>query len=71
VARAVIKAVRKDKTELVVMPGPGRLMRAIMDYFPGLGPSMNRAVGATASMRLVMESRGDVTSAGPVRRGGA
>jgi hypothetical protein len=71
VARAVIKAVRKDKTELVVMPGPGRLMRAIMDYFPGPGPSMNRAVGATASMRLVMESRGDVTSAGPVRRGGA
>jgi hypothetical protein len=57
-------------------------MRAIMDYFPGLGPSMNRAVGATDSMRQVIElregggaggygRRGDVTSAGPVRRGGA
>jgi short-subunit dehydrogenase len=57
VARAVIKAVRKDKTELVVMPGPGRLMRAIMDYFPGLGPSMNRAAGATASMRQIIELR--------------
>jgi short-subunit dehydrogenase len=89
VARAVIKAVKKDKTELVIMPGPGRLMRAIMDYFPGLGPAMNRAAGATTSMQKIIELRdggggrdelggreksrphGDVTAAGPVRRGGA
>jgi len=57
VARAVIKAVRKDRAELVVMPGPGRLMRAIMDYFPGLGPAMNRAAGATASMQKIIELR--------------
>jgi short-subunit dehydrogenase len=57
VARAVIKVVHKDKTELVVMPGPGRLMLAIMDYFPGLGPSMNRAVGANTSMRQIMAAR--------------
>jgi short-subunit dehydrogenase len=68
VARAVIKAVRKDRAELVVMPGPGRLMRAIMDYFPGLGPAMNRAAGANASMRKIIELR--EAKAGPLRRGG-
>ena len=57
VARAVIKAVRRDRTELVVMPGPGRFMRAIMDYFPGLGPAMNRAAGANASMQKIIELR--------------
>jgi short-subunit dehydrogenase len=72
VARAVIKAVSKDKAELVVMPGPGRLIRAIMDYFPGLGPSMNRAAGATATMQQViaMREEKEVMPAGPVSRGG-
>jgi short-subunit dehydrogenase len=57
VARAVIKAVTKDRVELVVMPGPGRMMRAIMDYFPGLGPALNRAAGATRSVQKVIEQR--------------
>lgn len=57
VARAVIKAVRKDRAELVVMPGPGRLMRAVMDYFPGLGPAMNRAAGATTTLQKVIDQR--------------
>jgi short-subunit dehydrogenase len=72
VARAVIKAVSKDKAELVVMPGPGRLIRAIMDYFPGLGPSMNRAAGATATMQQViaMREEKEVMPAGRVSRGG-
>jgi hypothetical protein len=34
----VVKAVKTDRVELVVMPGPGRLMRAIMDYLPGSAP---------------------------------
>jgi hypothetical protein len=38
VARAVVKAVKRDRAELVIMPGPGRLLRAVMDYFPGWGP---------------------------------
>ena len=38
VARAVVRAIEKDKAELVVMPGPGRLLKALMDFFPGLGP---------------------------------
>ncbi len=57
VARAVVTAVRKDKAELVVMPGPARLLRAVMDYFPGLGPAMNRAAGANASMQKIIELR--------------
>jgi short-subunit dehydrogenase len=57
VARAVVKAVTKDRAELVIMPGPGRLLRAVMDYFPALGPAMNRAAGATTTMRKIIEQR--------------
>jgi short-subunit dehydrogenase len=57
VARAVVKAVKKDRAELVVMPGPGRLMRAVMDYFPGLGPAVNRAAGAGTTMQKIIEQR--------------
>jgi short-subunit dehydrogenase len=64
VARAVLKAVTKDKAEIVVMPGPGRLVRAVMDYFPGLGPAVNRAAGATTTMQKIIEQR-DATAASP------
>ena len=57
VAHAVIKAVAKDRAELVVMPGPGRLLRAIMDYFPALGPALDRAAGASATMQKIIELR--------------
>lgn len=57
VAHAVIKAVAKDRAELVVMPGPGRLLRAIMDYFPALGPALNRAAGASTTMQKIIELR--------------
>jgi short-subunit dehydrogenase len=57
VARAVVKAVKKDRAELVIMPGPGRLLRAIMDYFPGLGLAANRAAGATTTMQKIIEQR--------------
>jgi short-subunit dehydrogenase len=57
VARAVVKAVRKDRTELVIMPGPARLMRAVMDYFPGLGPAVNRKAGTSATMQKIIEQR--------------
>ena len=42
---------------MVVMPGPGRLLKALMDLFPGMGPAMNRMVGADATMRRVIEYR--------------
>jgi short-subunit dehydrogenase len=57
VARAVIEAIRKDRPEIVVMPGPGRLMKAAMDLFPGFGPAMNRMAGVDATMRRVIEYR--------------
>ena len=66
VARAVVKAVTKDRVELVVMPGPGRLLRAVMDYFPALGPAMNRAAGASSTMQKIIELRDEesTTAAG-------
>ena len=57
VARAAVTAVKKDRAELVIMPGPGRLLRSVMDYFPGLGPAVNRAAGADTTMRKIIEMR--------------
>jgi short-subunit dehydrogenase len=57
VARAAVKAVTKDKAELVIQPGPGRLLRAILDYFPSLGPALNRAAGATTTMHKIINQQ--------------
>ncbi|HET6965582.1 MAG TPA: SDR family NAD(P)-dependent oxidoreductase [Acidimicrobiales bacterium] len=57
IGRATVKAVRKDKAELVLVPGPGKALRAMMDRFPGLGPAMNRAGGAEKTMRAVADHR--------------
>ena len=57
VARAVIKAVTKDRVELVIAPGPGRLLRALLDYFPALGPALNRAAGATTTIQKIIKQR--------------
>jgi short-subunit dehydrogenase len=54
VGKAVLRALDKDKAEIVVMPGPGRLMRAVMDFFPGMGPRMNQQLGVNQTMREVM-----------------
>jgi NAD(P)-dependent dehydrogenase (short-subunit alcohol dehydrogenase family) len=42
VARAVVRAIERDKAEIVVMAGPGRLMKALMDLFPGFGSAISR-----------------------------
>jgi short-subunit dehydrogenase len=42
VARAVVKSIKRDKAEIVIMPGPGRLLRALMDLFPGIGSMMGQ-----------------------------
>jgi len=57
VARAVVDAIKHDRAEVVVMIGPGRLMKAAMDYFPGLGPAINRISGSTATMQTVIAFR--------------
>jgi short-subunit dehydrogenase len=53
VTRALLRALDRDKAELVVMPGPGRFMRALMDYFPGMGPWMNQQLGVNKTLREV------------------
>jgi short-subunit dehydrogenase len=57
VGRAVLKAIKRDRAEIVVLPGPGRLLKALMDLFPSLGPAMNRAAGADRTMQTVIELR--------------
>jgi len=57
VGDAVLRAIRDDRPEIVVMPGPGRVLKAVMDLFPGLGPAMNRAAGANKTMATVIEYR--------------
>ena len=57
VARAVLRAIERDKAEIVVAPGPGRLMKALLDLFPGLGPAMNRMTGIEKTMSTVADYR--------------
>lgn len=57
IARLTVRAIRSDKAELAVLPGPGKLMRALLDRFPGLGPAMNRATGTGKTMRTVADFR--------------
>ena len=55
VTTALLRALDHDQAEIVVMPGPGRLMRSLMDFFPGLGPWMNQRMGVNATLREVQE----------------
>jgi short-subunit dehydrogenase len=57
VAKAVMRAINKDKAEIVVMQGPGRLMKALMDLSPGFGATMNRVSGAEKTMSTVADFR--------------
>ena len=55
VARAVVRAIDRDQAEIVVMPGTGRLTKALLDYFPTLGAKMNGMTGVNEVMRQVVE----------------
>ncbi len=57
VAAATLRAIDEGKAEIVVNPGPGRLLKALMDYFPGMGPVINRLSGADKLMAAVAEHR--------------
>jgi short-subunit dehydrogenase len=57
VTAAVLRAIAKPKAEMVVSVGPGRILKALMDYFPGLGPAINRLSGATKLMAAVADYR--------------
>lgn len=68
VGKAAVRAVVKDKTELAVLPGPGRTVRALMDRFPGIGPAMNRATGADRTMQTVVDRREEARAEVGARR---
>jgi short-subunit dehydrogenase len=57
VAAATLHAIDKPKAEVVVSIGPGRLLKALMDYFPSLGPALNRLSGADKLMASVADHR--------------
>jgi short-subunit dehydrogenase len=57
VAKAVVRALDRDKAEIVVMQGPGRVMKALMDLLPGFGATMNRVSGAEKTMTTVADFR--------------
>jgi short-subunit dehydrogenase len=57
IGRHTVRAIRSDKAELIVLPGPGKLLRGLMDRFPSLGPAMNRATGTNRTMATVAEFR--------------
>jgi short-subunit dehydrogenase len=57
VGQATVRAIRKDKAELTLLPGPGRTARALLDRFPILGPAMNRATGVQKTMQTIADHR--------------
>lgn len=57
VAAATLRAIGKPKPEMVISVGPGRVLKALTDYFPGLGPALNRLSGAGKLMTAVADHR--------------
>ena len=57
VAAATLRAIGRPRAEIVVSVGPGRMHKALMDYFPGLGPAINRLSGASKLMASVADYR--------------
>ena len=57
VGEAVLTAIRKDRAEIVVMPGPGRVMKALMDLLPSMGQAVAERTGAFEVMRKVIDHR--------------
>lgn len=57
VAAAALGAIGKPRAEIVISVGPGRILKALMDYFPGLGPAINRLSGSSKLMASVADFR--------------
>lgn len=62
VAKAVVKAIASDRAEIVVMPGPGRFLLALLELFPSLGATLNRVSGANTAMSRVIAHRRQTTT---------
>jgi len=57
VAAATVRAIDRPKPEMVISVGPGRLLKALMDYFPRMGPALNHLSGADKLMASVADYR--------------
>jgi len=57
VATATLRAIDKPKAEMVISVGPGRMLKALMDYFPRMGPALNQLSGADKLMASVADYR--------------
>ena len=57
VAAATLRAIHKPKAEMVISVGPGRMLKALMDYFPRMGPALNQLSGADKLMASVADYR--------------
>jgi short-subunit dehydrogenase len=57
VGKAAVRAIRRDRAEIVIFPGPGRLFKALWDFFPELGPAMNRMAGVDDLMQRIALAR--------------
>ena len=57
VGKATVYAIRKDKAELALLPGPGRTLRAVLHRFPIVEPAMNRATGVQKTMLTIADHR--------------
>jgi short-subunit dehydrogenase len=65
IATATMRAIDKPKPEMVISVGPGRMLKALMDYFPGLGPALNRLSGADKLMASVADYRETARTSSP------
>ncbi len=68
VARSVVKSIKRDKAEIIIMPGPGRLLRALMDLFPGMGSMMGQM--SAPVMKQVVDFREQQRAQGDRRQHG-
>jgi len=57
VAAATLHAIDRPKAEMVISVGPGRMLKALMDYFPRMGPALNHLSGADKLMASVADYR--------------
>jgi short-subunit dehydrogenase len=57
VAAATLRAIDRPKPEMVISVGPGRMLKALMDFMPGMGPALNHLSGADKLMASVADYR--------------
>jgi short-subunit dehydrogenase len=57
VARAVVEAIKKDRPEIIVNPGPTRLLTTVAEFFPSFAEWVLRYFGINDWFRRVAETR--------------